>query len=159
MKILVLSDSHKSVDRCYAAMLREQPGVVIHLGDHIDDARALKRELPGTRFEMVAGNCDYGTPTDYEKVIELEGVRILVTHGHLYDVKNGLNKLIRRGADLRVNLALYGHTHNAWLEYTRGFWLMNPGQMERDCDSRPAGYGIVTIADGKAEAELRKLNF
>ena len=66
MKILVLSDSHSALSfmrRCVDAV---HPDAIVHLGDHFDDAEALKEEFPGIPFYQVPGNCDryrvpYGT--------------------------------------------------------------------------------------------------
>jgi putative phosphoesterase len=148
MKILVLSDSHRQIDRCYAAAWRENPDCIFHLGDYMADAQALQKKLPHLRFEMIAGNCDWELPGEGERLVELEGFRLFLTHGHHYGVKSGCERLIRRGTELRADAVLFGHTHRALLDDSHGFWLMNPGQMERDTPDRPAGYGVITIENG-----------
>src|SRR5690606_9819854 len=39
------------------------------------------------------GNCDWDDAFEEEKIVEFEGLRIFVTHGHLYGVKSSLLKL------------------------------------------------------------------
>ena len=44
MKILVLSDSHSTLSFMRRCIDSVQPHAVIHLGDHFDDAEAMKEE-------------------------------------------------------------------------------------------------------------------
>ena len=58
MKILVLSDSHSTLNfmrRCIDAV---KPDTIVHLGDHYDDAEAMKEEYPRIPLYQVPGNCD-----------------------------------------------------------------------------------------------------
>ena len=58
MKILVLSDSHGTMSSMERALERERPDCVLHLGDHLRDARSLARRHPQTPVYAVPGNCD-----------------------------------------------------------------------------------------------------
>ena len=60
MKLLVFSDSHRSLSAMRRIIAREQPDEVIHLGDYIGDAEQIEREFPSIGFLKVVGNCDYG---------------------------------------------------------------------------------------------------
>ena len=155
MRIAVFSDSHRMVSRMVAAVEALSPDVILHLGDHIADARQLRARFPGVPVHMVAGNCDLygGDHGETEQLLELGGCRILMTHGHVYGVKSGLDALIRRGAETGAALALYGHTHAALIKQARGVWLMNPGQMESDSSSRRASCGVVTADNGSFSCE------
>lgn len=87
---IILSDTHGDVYTI--RKLREimvETDYVIHLGDVNSDVALFKAEFP-QKVITVAGNCDGGRGY---KVIEIEGVKILLTHGHDFDVKSGLNGL------------------------------------------------------------------
>jgi putative phosphoesterase len=151
LKLLVMSDSHKNIDRMQQAAEQTQPDAILHLGDHIGDARELQRRLPGMAIHMVPGNCDYYATGDDELLLTLGGVKIFMAHGHVFGVKNGLDALIKQAQRQKADIALFGHTHQALMQQHNGMWLMNPGQMEQNNKIRAASYGIVTIKDGEIE--------
>jgi hypothetical protein len=136
------------------AVRKTGPDAVIHLGDHIGDAKELQRMMPALTFYMAAGNCDPQPPGEDEMLRTIENVRILITHGHKYRVKSGLMPLLGRAEELGADLALFGHTHGALIKQERGVVLMNPGQTERHNERQRASYGIVTAADGNFSCEI-----
>lgn len=157
MKLLVISDSHRNISRMLYAAGQTKPDVIIHLGDHISDAIELQQQFPEAIYHMVKGNCDMWSAGETEYSIVFDNVRVFITHGHKYGVKNGLNALIdcARGND--AALALYGHTHQALIRQIPGLWLLNPGQMARHDGSAPASYGIVEIRNGKFDCGIEYL--
>ena len=82
MEILVLSDSHGKLDHMVRAVEQFHPRQVLHLGDCVRDAQALERQFPQLPVTMVPGNCDWGQTGEPERLLEIEGVRILMLHGH-----------------------------------------------------------------------------
>ena len=88
MEILVLSDSHGRVDHMVRAVEQFHPRQVLHLGDCVRDAQALERQFPQLPVTMVPGNCDWGQTGEPERLLEIEGVRILMMHGHTRHVKS-----------------------------------------------------------------------
>ena len=154
MKLLVMSDSHKNLSFMQYALANTEHDAIIHLGDHIGDAKKLSQEHPDTSFYMVMGNCDYQKEGENELFITLEDKNILITHGHLYDVKNGFTRLVERSRILRADLVLYGHTHKASLRYEYDCRFMCPGQIQRNDIIGKASYGIVTIENGQIGCEL-----
>ena len=101
MKILVFSDSHRSLSGMYAAIDLHQPRQVIHLGDVMDDAEEVAGHYPALPFCLVPGNCDgWGVAVPVKKQITLGGRSIL----------------------------LFGHTHIPLCRQLEdGLWMMNPG--------------------------------
>ena len=59
MKLLILSDTHRSLGFACEAIEKEAPDAVIHLGDHLGDAEDLSFAYQDPDFYYVPGNCDY----------------------------------------------------------------------------------------------------
>jgi len=154
MKLLVFSDSHGSIDRLSFAVKQAAPDAILHLGDNIGDARKLHIKFPDVAFYMVKGNCDTYAAGEIERLFYLEGVKIYMTHGHIYNVKNGMNAFAYRAQEVGAGIAFYGHTHIAMIQQYNGIWLMNPGQMERHDSKRSASYGIVKLEKGRVDMEI-----
>ena len=145
MKLLVLSDTHRSLGFACEAIEKERPDAVAHLGDHLSDAEDLSFAYPEPDFYYVPGNCDYEPVVRPSMTIELAGVRIFLTHGHLFGVKSGTKALLSMAKDCGAQLALYGHTHIASLEEAGGVTLLNPGTAGRLGRS---SYAVVEIENG-----------
>ncbi len=151
MKILVLSDSHREEANLLRAAELEKPDAVIHLGDHASDAEVLLRAYPRLPVCRVRGNCDrFETDVQDEAVIEWEGVKILVTHGHRYHVKSGLLTLCYAAIQAGAQIALFGHTHMPYCEESDGLWLLNPGA----CGRLFPSYGIIEIKNGAVQCRV-----
>lgn len=104
MRAIVMSDSHgMGTDlRWTLADAWQQVGPepidwYIHCGDGCEDLEAVKDAIvsrdPHASFCVVRGNCDYGSERPPFAVIVIGGVRVFVTHGHLYHAKSGLMQL------------------------------------------------------------------
>lgn len=152
MKILVFSDSHDSMSKMVEAMEQERPHHVFFLGDHYKDGLELSTLYPDVPMNVVRGNCDWGKGPDLQ-VVELEGVRFLLTHGHLQYVKSGLNELLEEGLNRQVNVICFGHTHQAKVVYRQGIYMFNPGSVG-GCHARES-YGIIHAQDGSVNFELK----
>jgi len=155
MKILVLSDSHGTIRYMSDAISHEQPDYVIHLGDHARDAEQLRLAFPMLPIAGVRGNCDSGEFDVLEqKMAEYGGVRVLMAHGHRYGVKMGLLRYYMTARENQVDVALFGHTHQATCMEKDGVWLLNPGS----CGYGRPSYGIVEIQNGKVSCSVKYLS-
>lgn len=127
MRIAVVSDTHRDKDTMNRiSELIENADMLIHLGDNVDDAETLE-EIFKKKTISVRGNCDFRTRVPEELVEEIDGIRVLVTHGHNYNVKNNLLQLLYRAEELNVDMVLFGHTHIPEITFQSGIWLINPG--------------------------------
>ena len=90
---LVISDTHGDIFTA-KKLIEQYPQIdgLIHLGDNYKDAYIIKVNHPDLNVLMVPGNCDFVYDTPPELVFEIEGKRILMTHGHLYNVKSGIER-------------------------------------------------------------------
>ena len=113
MRIAVFSDTHSNTGGMVRAVREEKPDAIIHLGDCIRDTRILQREFPDIPLYAVCGNCDYGEQEAETDVVELGPVSAFITHGHLYNVRWGVDSLVYAAQEQECQLALYGHTHEA----------------------------------------------
>lgn len=152
MKIMVVSDTHGN----YLAPLTLLDGagadMLIHLGDELADARLVEPllEIP---LLKVPGNCDHGaTSTPRELVETIAGRRILITHGDTYRVKNGLEHLIRKAAEIRAAVVLFGHTHTPCVQKENGILLVNPGTLMAGSDTK--SYALLTLTVTSVSAEI-----
>ena len=151
MKILVFSDSHRALGTMYDAIERLRPDAVIHLGDHLEDAESMESVFSGVDFYHVPGNCDFFTSAPPSLTVSLDGVRVFLTHGHLFGVKSGLTRLTLEARRVGAQLALFGHTHIQHMEERGGITLLNPGTAGRFGHS---GYAVVEIKDGAFSCRL-----
>ena len=103
---------------------------IIHLGDTSGDGSKIKKEF-GDKVILINGNCDPVKLGENEAVLEIEGVKIFATHGHLYSAKTTLNGLYMRGNEENCQIVLYGHTHRAREDEIDGVTLINPGNLSR----------------------------
>ena len=128
----------------------------ICLGDGVRDFERAEsfirnRDEHATMY-AVRGNCDFITSYPERLVIHLGGLKIYMTHGHIHRVKSGLDYLYGAARAEGVDIALYGHTHRANVEYTTP-WLINPGAAR---DDRCA---LLEIENGKPYVKMISLGF
>ena len=154
MKLLVMSDSHRNQKNMMCAVMRTNPDAIIHLGDCISDTMELRRQMPGIKVHAVRCNCDIQSSGGNDKYLTLDGVNIYMTHGHIFGVKQGLERLALYSRLKEVDLALFGHTHQALIIQEQGLYLMNPGQMEHNYSGYPATFGIITIENGTFDCDI-----
>lgn len=152
MKILVLSDSHRSISNMEEAVIRENPDRVIHLGDHHDDAEKLESLFPMLPIAKVYGNCDFCFDREpLEKVMELGGKRILYMHGHTRGVKSSVGGARYAALECGADIVLFGHTHQPFNEEYDGLHMLNPGSIGRGLGT----YGLITIENGTIRCEIK----
>ena len=153
IRVLVLSDSHGSEENVRWA-LEQNPAVdwVFHLGDGVGEQLLLRAANGVQNTACVAGNCDWYSDEPAQRVLEIGGVKLLLTHGHRYSVKMRLDTLAYATEDAGAQIALFGHTHRQTKIDAQGVWLVNPGSV------RNGDYALLRINDGRVDVELRNLN-
>ena len=161
-KILVLSDIHAGMAYAKAA-LKEHPEckTVIFCGDGINCIDSLERFAPDKAFFSVMGNCDFGGygVKDVEAVLEMEGHRIFICHGHTRDAKSGCTKLIAAAVQKDADIVLFGHTHAVCDVYDSesGVYLFNPGSIGNPHFGQPHSYGLLTLDKGNVLFSIGKI--
>lgn len=130
-KIIAVSDSHGNRNALDGLDgIFSESDIIIHLGDTSADGNYILKRHPD-KTVVINGNCEVWSFGERERVLEVEGIRIFVCHGHLYSVKTTLSPLAKRAKELSCNIALYGHTHAAAEDTENGVTLLNPGTLSR----------------------------
>lgn len=152
MRILVMSDSHGNFPLALqACRMAGTFDVLFHLGDGGDDA-ALLADALNIKVIHVAGNCDLGSASPRELLLEYEGKKLLLVHGDAYRVKNGLGWLEKRAGEVGADAVLFGHTHRATVTTLSGILAVNPGSLMRT--SQRTSYAILKITPAGITAQL-----
>ena len=182
MKILIVSDSHGMNGPLRAAILKEAPGMLIHLGDaeYSTQEIASWAGSPKTPCVFVRGNCDYNSydsaVVKNDAVFELKGHKFFCTHGHRQRVNYGLLTLSLTAQEQGCDIVLFGHTHipydsfgDALSDYSRvyesrgdyptGPRILNPGSISLPRGGSKRGYMIMEMEDdGRYEVRYCQVN-
>ena len=144
-----ISDTHgnHSFDMLLAAT--KDAAFYAHLGDYTRDCDALKA-LTDKKIYGVKGNNDYSSDYPTEELISVEGVKILLLHGHTLNVKYTLDRIYYRALELDAKCVLYGHTHAADITINNGIFLVCPGAF----GGMRQSYARITVKDGQVRPDL-----
>ena len=156
MRIIVISDTHGREYRL-RDIIADQPDAeaLICLGDGVNDVEEVMEDYPNLKFFAVRGNQDPTSNRQDYDIVKLGGKQLLITHGHTYGVKFGLEKLLNTACVLGVDMVLYGHTHEAHVEYLDGLHILNPGSVGKG-NSR-CSYATIDIVNGQIFSNVIKI--
>src|SRR5690606_37028455 len=107
-KIVDVSDNHGLVKELEEIHHRhkDEANFFIHCGDSM-----LSTNHPVLKsYICVSGNCDY-SKFPKELLIEIEGKKILILHGHRHSIKYNYDILYNYAKSKDAEIVLYGHTH------------------------------------------------
>ena len=151
MRILVFSDSHRNISACTSVIENIiNVDMILHAGDHAQDAAWIQKCFPDIPVKYVAGNCDTAI-APLEMIVEAESKNIFLTHGHLYSVKSqaDYHSLINRAKEKNCDCAVFGHTHQSVHSETEGLTLLNPGSIKHS-----GSFGVIEIENGTLKAAV-----
>ena len=140
-KILIFSDSHGHPESMNKALtLHSDADMIVHLGDGASDLTATLPDISPTPLIAIEGNGEYYGWIRVDRryrpqkfvMTEFEGKKIFMTHGHLYDVKFGLERIAARAYADGADIVLFGHTHEPICKYyPEGYYFTGIGKTER----------------------------
>ncbi|HHV78747.1 MAG TPA: metallophosphoesterase [Firmicutes bacterium] len=157
MLIGVISDSHGKVSAIDAAVRAlEGASVYIHAGDYYCDGKLTAR-LSGVTCYAVSGNCDFGPRGPMELMIELDGKKIYVVHGHLHSVKRGLDLLVKTAAQKGADIVVFGHTHVPVVAWSGNTLLFNPGSVSLGRSDLGNTCGSLEIKGGQVAPRIIRI--
>lgn len=155
LRIFVVSDTHGRINLFvnYAKTL-EKPDLIIHLGDNVEDAYEIEKEM-NVETIVVKGNCDFvSNAIDSEKLLIIEDKRIFITHGHRYNVKYDVSAILHRAKEVNADLVLFGHTHSPFIENEKyDIIIMNPGSPTLPRGLNNYSFGIIEVGE-KIETKI-----
>ena len=159
MKILVFSDSHGKLDKMYRAveLHKNNTDAVIFLGDGIVDFNYLKDYFTNIALYEVKGNCDlFCGSVPNERVVSIDGIKILITHSHLYPPSNRYEALAKKAYDLGADAVFFGHTHQIADDIIEvegsSIHIFNPGSVGHE-----GYYGVVNTSNGVLVTSHKKI--
>lgn len=146
MRIIVMSDSHGNFNRVrkIVEMNKDTAQTFVHLGDGLEEFEDVHHINSQLHFVGVKGNNDWGSMEQKLRLLPLGGKNLILTHGDLYRVKYGLEDLRAAAVEAKADIALYGHTHQAHIDYQDGIYLINPGSV-MDGHRTPCSYLALDI--------------
>jgi phosphodiesterase family protein len=147
MIIAVVSDTHEIVLPVAYSLQRNKVDIVLHLGDYASDAKKIE-QITGMEIYAVAGNCDENSKdVPEELVLEIRRKKFFLTHGHNYDVDNGIDKIVEKAKEVGADYALFGHTHVHIRERVDGITVLNPGSTTLPRKGDTKGYYIINLIE------------
>lgn len=154
MNILIFSDTHGNTEDPIEIIRQESMvNAIIHAGDCEADARVIQEAYPNIPVYSVAGNCDFLSHSPTELSFTLDGKKIFITHGHTYNVKSSLSRILNKAAYEDYDLLVFGHTHKSIIEYTGNAIVVNPGSIK----GYPRTYTKAIIENGKLKVSIEEL--
>lgn len=154
MKLYVISDTHGLINRALEIYKKlYSVDLILHLGDTTRDAQSIAA-YTGKTVVSVKGNNDGSFSKEDFHILETEYGNLLLTHGHMQDVKYGLQKLLYRAAELNCRAALFGHTHIPVFTESNGIYLLNPGSLTFPSDGTSGSYAIVNTSKDEFSASI-----
>ena len=141
MKYLILSDIHGVYQNLVSILKAEEFDNLILLGDIL--AHGPRNDIPEgyepkkiidllnnlkNKIIAIRGNCDaevddmvFSFPLLNLAMLEIEGIKIYLTHGHIYNPSNNLN--------IDNGYVLFGHTHIKEITKVGNVTYINPGSV------------------------------
>jgi putative phosphoesterase len=135
-KALIMSDNHGDLQVIDTVIQGNAADAIFHCGDWCERLERLPRGV-----HLVRGNCDDDPRIPEERIVPWGMFRILVVHGHRYQVKNSLLSLKYKAEEVGANLILFGHSHQPLCIQDGEKIFLNPGSL-----IHPRGYPRATYA-------------
>ncbi|KUP05902.1 metallophosphatase [Bacillus coahuilensis p1.1.43] len=156
MKALIVSDNHgdRDVLRELKSLYQNDVDVMIHCGD--SELKETASEMTG--FVGVKGNCDWEGNYPKDLVVEWGVHKILVTHGHVYNVKMSLMNLSYKAREVGATIACFGHSHQLGAEIIDGVLFVNPGSILMPRGRTEKTYAFLTSVDEKLVVQFYDRN-
>lgn len=150
--IIAFSDTHHREIPEKLKNVMDENDYLFFLGD---GAKSLDELIFHPGFHGVRGNTD-DSHLPEEEVFEIENVRVLLTHGDTYGVKQSLQPLAQRANELNCSVVFYGHTHFAEICRFENITFICPGAVSDPVVGSPT-YAYANISNGKIVAKIVKL--
>ncbi len=143
MLIAVVADTHGETEEICRHLQAWKLDVLIFAGDYYRDGEKIAKSLQ-IPYHGVRGNCDRNEPRAAdEEIITIKDKKFYILHGHLWGVKQSINRMYYRALERKADVVVYGHTHVAHLEQIDHLWLINPGSASRPRIDKRGSYVLI----------------
>jgi len=141
-RIVLCSDNHGDMVSINKILSNNpQADYYFHCGDCCVDPKRIEP------FITVCGNNDWQYKIEKERIIEVEGHRILIIHGngYTYSFDTFAKYVNSKGCDI----CLFGHTHVFFFDKVNNVTFINPGSTYYNRNFDEPCYAIVEINNEK----------
>ena len=146
MKILVTSDTHGLYSHISNYIISNPDiDLLIHAGDGVEDVKNIAYET-NIDYHVVRGNNDFFTNIAYDKILDINGYKIFLSHGHKYGVDIGYSNILKVAKNNGCDIAIHGHTHIYYQKREDEVLLLNPGSPSLPRDNNP-GFLIMELEE------------
>ena len=158
MKIGVVSDTHsRNIPRMVVDDFRNVD-FIIHAGDFctLKDLEFFSKikEVKGVRGNM--DDADLRSRLPQQLFINVEGIALGICHGGGAH-SNILNFIKKEFKKRKLDVIVFGHSHQPMNEYIGGVLYFNPGSCTDMIFAPYRSYGILEISKGKAQGKIIRI--
>jgi len=149
MRLILISDSHgnnQGIDKIFNSI---EFDYLFFAGDGLSD---IGNYIYLDNVYAVSGNCDFFSRIQTDCLVKIMDKKIFLTHGHKYNAKLGLSKLIQKAKEINADIVFYGHTHEKKIELIDGIYFINPGKFGKNSSGL-----IVEIGETEVDVQDLKL--
>ena len=141
MKLLIMSDTHSATKIMEQVIERRKDEVdaIIHCGDSELNANYFTENA----LHIVRGNCDMDDRFPLEDLFSVQDAKVLIVHGHKYNVKTTLTPLFYRAQEVQASIVCFGHSHLLGAEMQQGILFVNPGSLQQPRGRKEKSYAIA----------------
>lgn len=159
MKVLIVSDTHGHDENLERAVMMETPfDMLVHCGD-VEGREILSKLLWTAPAVLLPAINDFFSDLPREEEIELDGNKVLVTHGNYYGVSMDISGVAEEAKSRDCDAVFFGHTHKPVIEEIDGVLAINPGSLSypRQHGRKPSYVILETDKDRKMSAKIKYL--
>ena len=150
MKIMIFSDLHSNLANLDNVLVNHKFDRIFGLGDFdVNEYELNERDVVG-----VKGNSYFDSDYPIDRFTEIEGFKILFTHGHTHNVRPSRLSLKLFAKENNAQIVFYGHTHIARIEEDSNIYLINPGSISIPFFPLYPTFAIMDIDKNKANIKI-----
>ncbi|MBE6065836.1 metallophosphoesterase family protein [Clostridium cochlearium] len=159
MKIGIISDTHitkkvENIDKILNDYFYDVD-TIIHVGD-FNSLEVIKRIRSKKKFIGVYGNNDskdVKNTLPIKDIIRINGYKIGIFHGH-GSGKNALDRAYDEFKDDKVDIIIFGHSHQPIIKTRNKILMINPGSPMRKLKERWYSYVLLELHKRRIEAKM-----
>jgi putative phosphoesterase len=155
----VISDTHSFEIPVKILERFKTVDLIIHAGD-ICDLNTLKLLKKLAPIKAVQGNMDeivVKKELPIKEIIDCGAIKIGVVHGHIGANREALKNAMEAFKDDRMDVVIFGHSHQALKEQVGSTLYFNPGSPNDTIRAKYLSYGLIAIENGKIKADIIKI--